>query len=107
MPRVIRVVVCAQANGESTSGASPGFSRRLRRQLQEQFGPEYEIYLQMLARLREELKKRVHGQERRQAILESFLDSSALACLAKGAVDEAERLVEECLAGLPEGVPGE
>ena len=39
----------------STSGESPALAQRLRKELEEQFGPEYEIWLQQLGEEREKL----------------------------------------------------
>jgi precorrin-2 dehydrogenase/sirohydrochlorin ferrochelatase len=46
----------------STGGASPALARRLREELQQQFGPEYGPYLDLLKRLRTRLltERRAH-----------------------------------------------
>ncbi len=43
----------------STEGRSPAFARRLREELEKQFGPEYGEYLEVLGDLREQVKARL------------------------------------------------
>lgn len=53
----------------STAGHSPALARRLRAELEQQFGPEYEAWLQHVAKQRRELLRRhPPGQERRNLL---------------------------------------
>ena len=53
----------------STSGQSPALAQRLRRELEEQFGPEYEVWLQQLGEEREKLfAARMDPEERRRLL---------------------------------------
>ena len=54
----------------STSGASPAVARRLRETLEELFGPEYERYLELLARWRREILARPLSEAERRRIFE-------------------------------------
>jgi precorrin-2 dehydrogenase/sirohydrochlorin ferrochelatase len=47
----------------STNGRSPALAQRLRRELEEQFGPEYESWVAELGRAREELNAQDVGNE--------------------------------------------
>ena len=82
----------------STSGASPVLAKRIREELESQFGPEYEPFLRLCARLRRELQARVQDRALRNRAESEFLSSAALSLLAQGKVDEVEGLLEECLA---------
>ena len=54
----------------STSGLSPSLAHRLRVELEEQFGPEYEEYLEWLSALRRAVLKKYPDMARRRRILE-------------------------------------
>jgi precorrin-2 dehydrogenase/sirohydrochlorin ferrochelatase len=82
----------------STSAACPALSKRLRIGLETQFGPEYAPFLRLLARLRRELKMRLPNQKDRAKAEEALLDTPALALLAEGKTEEAEKVLYECLA---------
>ena len=82
----------------STSGISPALARRIRLQLEEQFDPAYERFLDVLKELRADLKRR-HPQDisRRSEILARLVNSPALALLRAGDIQQFNRLLEECL----------
>ncbi len=62
----------------STGGASPALARKIRQELQEQFGPAYGELLEGLLELRNCLRQKYPLDEhRRRELLESFLDSPA------------------------------
>lgn len=53
----------------STGGTSPALARRLRRQLEKQFGPEYEAWLERLGETRQKLLKQDMDPDRRRRLL--------------------------------------
>lgn len=53
----------------STGGLSPALAQRLRRELEQQFGPEYEAWVEQLGQARQELFTRVMDPERRRRLL--------------------------------------
>ena len=66
----------------STGGASPGLAKRLRRQLETEFGPAYEKLLDGLMELRQHVQSKYPERPKtRRRILEDFLDSPAPARL--------------------------
>lgn len=70
----------------STGGASPALAKRIRKQLETQFGPPYERFLEALRDLRAHLRRKYpQNQARRQRVLESFIDSSAAHALSENA----------------------
>jgi len=81
----------------STGGSSPALAKRLRIDLERQFGPEYETYLEMLARLRAELKARVLDRALRNLAEEQFLASPALRLIAEGRLKDAEQILSDCV----------
>lgn len=86
-----------------TGGASPALAKRLRMDLDRRFGPEYEAYLQLLARLRTESKARVPDRAKRNEAEEQFLSSPALRLIAEGRLKDAEQILADCLRAAEEG----
>lgn len=82
----------------STGGASPVLARRLREELEGQFGPEYGPYLELLGRLRWELQARVAERDKRAEAERAFVASPALSMLKQGKLDEAEKILNECVS---------
>jgi siroheme synthase-like protein len=53
----------------STNGKSPALAQRLRQELEQQFGPEYEVWLEWLGAARELLRAAENGGERTKHLL--------------------------------------
>jgi precorrin-2 dehydrogenase/sirohydrochlorin ferrochelatase len=53
----------------STGGNSPALSQHVRRQLEEDFGPEYESWTAWLGRMRDVMRKALPRTERRKELL--------------------------------------
>ncbi len=66
----------------STGGASPALARKIRQELEEQFGPAYGELLEGLLELRNGFRQKYPlDAARRRELLESFLDSPVLKLL--------------------------
>lgn len=65
----------------STSGKSPAFARRLREQLEAQFGPEYAGFLKLMGAVRKILLKQVRDPETHRRVFESLIDQGLLKCV--------------------------
>ena len=61
----------------STSGQSPALAQRLRKELEEQFGPEYEAWLQKLGEEREKLFAATMDPEERKRLLHDLASADA------------------------------
>ena len=83
----------------STSGRSPALAARIRRQLEQTFGPEYASLLDLLGGMRQPLATREPGFEARKVLWERLLDSDVLELIRKGQIEQARRLAAS-LAGL-------
>lgn len=83
----------------STSGASPALSRKIRLELEERYGPEYEVFLTKLALVRKRLKDEVQDRDSRREALQRIIDSDALELFRQGRTHEAEQRINE-LSGL-------
>jgi precorrin-2 dehydrogenase/sirohydrochlorin ferrochelatase len=77
----------------STNGKSPALARRLREELEKCYGPEYGQYLDIVSRLREELKKHPGTAKERQTFWRENIDLEALALLRAGRIIEAEEKI--------------
>jgi precorrin-2 dehydrogenase / sirohydrochlorin ferrochelatase len=63
----------------STNGRSPALAQRLRRELEEQFGPEYATWLAELGEARDELKTAPLDGDRRKKLLRELASGEAFA----------------------------
>lgn len=73
----------------SSSGAAPALSVRLRKEFEERFGPEYEVFLAWMAALREPMAREVPDFDARRALWYELIDSDILSLLAHGRETEA------------------
>lgn len=79
----------------STGGGSPALSRRLRQELGDVYGPEYGAFLELLARLRTDLKERLASAEERGGFWQEALSREVLALLKAGRAGEAEEKIRD------------
>jgi precorrin-2 dehydrogenase/sirohydrochlorin ferrochelatase len=84
-----------------TGGKSPMLAKRMRMELERQYGPEYGPFLELMGRLRLELQARVPDIARRTSIEAAFLSSGALDSIAGGRLSDAEQLLEQYISQLP------
>lgn len=77
----------------STGGKSPALALRLRKELELRYGPEYDLHLEMLSRLRAELKERLATAEDRGDFWREVLSGEVLDLLAAGNMQEAEEKI--------------
>ncbi len=83
----------------STSGASPALSRKIRQELEEKYGPEYEPYLNKLAAIRKRIVDEIHDEDRRKKVFQAIVDSNVFDLLKQGKMHEVEYRLAE-IAGL-------
>lgn len=74
----------------STGGASPVLARRLREEMAARYGPEYGQYLELIAKVRPEMKKRLATANAREKFWRETIDQEVLDLLRKGKFSEAE-----------------
>jgi precorrin-2 dehydrogenase / sirohydrochlorin ferrochelatase len=68
----------------STAGKAPALAVRLKEQLQEEIGPEYERFLELAGQLREPLAHHIPDFETRKSLWYELVDSDILDLLARG-----------------------
>ena len=80
----------------STSGAAPSLARDIRHDLEGQFSPEWEEYLDLLAQVRLIIKERVGGTAADRAVLyESVVASGLLARIQQGEHPDPETVFSQ------------
>lgn len=80
----------------STRGVSPALAKRIRQTLEKEFGPAYETLLAALENLREAVRQKYPGDQKKRAeILEGFVNSPALELLQQGRQREFEEILSE------------
>jgi precorrin-2 dehydrogenase len=77
----------------STSAASPALAKRIRRDLEARFGPEYALALELLRRLREHLRGGARSAADRRRIFDALVDSPLLDYLRDGQAQAVDRLL--------------
>ena len=86
----------------STAGKSPALAKKIRGELEEQFGSEYAIFLTIMGRLRKKILSRHYSQEKNKRIFSRIVDSQILHALAR----RDWKTVESTLGDiLPEDLP--
>jgi precorrin-2 dehydrogenase / sirohydrochlorin ferrochelatase len=95
MPAVLRRGDVAIA--VSTGGTSPGLAAQLRNKIAEIIGPEYGRLAQLLARARQEIRRRVPDPEERKALHNRILNSDIIERLRQSDSAGAERRLKEII----------
>lgn len=83
----------------STGGKSPAFSRQLRQELADRYGPAYGEYLQRLEEVRQRMKECLDRPEERERFWRAALDEEVLTLLAEGKSKEAEEKIYYAAGG--------
>lgn len=81
----------------STGGQSPALARRLRRELEEQYGDEYREYLELVGRWRSELKQQLPSTIDRQRIWRQAMEEELLELIRAGKITEAEAKIRNAI----------
>lgn len=81
----------------STGGKSPALAKKLREQLEEQYGPEYGIYLELVAKARAQIKRQLSTAKEREAFWRETLDQEVIILLKAGKIKEAEAKINNAI----------
>lgn len=79
----------------STSGLSPALSKKIRQELEERYGPEYEVFLRKMSMLRARLMDEVKDDGVRREILQALVDSDVISLLKEGKIHDADHRLAE------------
>lgn len=77
----------------STSGNSPAFAKKIKHELEGNFGPEYERFLTLMGRIRKELLTRDHDPERHRKIFKRLIDGGLFNLMKENDQKGVERLL--------------
>jgi precorrin-2 dehydrogenase/sirohydrochlorin ferrochelatase len=78
----------------STGGKSPAFAREIRKEISAAYGEEYGTYLELIAKMRSEMKNALPEPKDRETFWRHGLDREALSLLREGKTDEAKEKLE-------------
>ncbi len=81
----------------STAGKSPALAKRLRQDLERQFGTEYAVLLDLMGAIRRRLLAREHAPEAHKPLFEAILDSGILELIRNNQRPEIDRLLTELI----------
>ncbi|MEW6388385.1 MAG: bifunctional precorrin-2 dehydrogenase/sirohydrochlorin ferrochelatase [Thermodesulfobacteriota bacterium] len=81
----------------STGGASPALARKLRQELEEYFGPEYDHYLKLLQLVRDQLLASRRGHPDNAVLFHRLVDSPLKQALAQKNQEWTINILEEIL----------
>lgn len=82
----------------STGGESPGVSRQLKEELQKNYGPIWQDYLQLIGDLRKELLTAKTSKER-EAFWREILTPEILVWVREGRIEEVEAKIRDAARG--------
>lgn len=83
----------------STGGKSPALARQLRQELSELYGEEYGLYLELLAKIRSNMKAELATAHDRESFWRDALNKEVLNLLADGNLEEAEARMYDAISG--------
>jgi precorrin-2 dehydrogenase/sirohydrochlorin ferrochelatase len=81
----------------STSGNSPAFAKRLRKQIEREFGPEYGLFLRLMGAIRGRLLLQEHAPEAHKPLFEALIDGGLLEKIRQGDPEPVDQLLAKVL----------
>ena len=81
----------------STSGASPMAARRVREKLEQEFGPEWSAFLELIRRVREKVVGRGRPSEENRVLFKALVDSELLDKIAAGDTGGVDEILTNTL----------
>jgi len=68
----------------STSGKSPAYAKRIKQQLEKQFGPEYGEFLKLMGSIRKKMLMKHHDPDAHRSLFEQLIDHGLLDLVRNG-----------------------
>ncbi len=81
----------------STSGKSPAFAKKLRQDLESQYGDEYAIFLELMGAIRKRLLNEAHAPEQHKPLFRKIILSDIITLIQNRQYDQIDRLLLEVL----------
>lgn len=82
----------------STDGASPAVSKSIRMRLEEEFGEEYAVMLEIMEAAREKAMRTISDEAKRRAFLQQLAQMNLQDVLKTESKEEVQKRVELCLS---------
>lgn len=77
----------------STSGNSPAFAKKIKHELEGCFGPEYDLFLSLMGRIRQTLLARDHDPENHRKIFKQLIDGRLFDLIKKNDQEGVDHLL--------------
>ncbi|MBI9091902.1 MAG: bifunctional precorrin-2 dehydrogenase/sirohydrochlorin ferrochelatase [Desulfobacterium sp.] len=81
----------------STSGNSPAFARKIKQDLEQQFGPEYQAFLFLMGRIRTRLLAQGHAPDEHKQIFRELINGELFDLVKKNDCEQIDHLLVERL----------
>ncbi len=81
----------------STSGNSPAFAKKIRKDLEKQFGHEYAEFLKLMGAIRKKLLSEAHEPEAHKHLFEKLIDNNLVKLIKDQKKDKINRLLQNTL----------
>ncbi|MCX5843800.1 MAG: bifunctional precorrin-2 dehydrogenase/sirohydrochlorin ferrochelatase, partial [Deltaproteobacteria bacterium] len=79
----------------STGGKSPALAKKLRKELEMSYGPEYEALLNVLGKLREKVVARGHSSDENRQLFDVVIDSDILQHIKNKNWEQVRKIIYE------------
>lgn len=83
----------------STSGTSPALAKKVRQDIEQKYGAEYELFLDKLSAIRKRVLEEVTDENKRRQVFQAIVDSDVVELIKQGKTHAAELRMAE-IAGL-------
>ncbi len=81
----------------STSGTSPALAKKIRKNLQHQYGPEYARFLCLMKQIREQMLSQGHDPEHHRETFTALVNSDIISMIAAEDMEAAEKAIADIL----------
>ena len=83
----------------STSGTSPALAKKVRHDVEQRYGGEYELFLNNLSAIRKRVLEEIPDESKRRTVFQAIVDSDVIDLIRQGKTHAAELRMAE-IAGL-------
>lgn len=81
----------------STSGKSPAFAKRLRKEMAEQFGEEYAVFLHLMGVIRKKLLDESHDPDHHKILFGTLIQKGLLGLIQQNEINKIDELLRDTL----------
>lgn len=81
----------------STSGKSPAMAKKIRQQLEKEFGKEYAVFLDIMGKIRDKVLTRSKESDKNKRLFERLVDSPMIEWIKEGKKKEINRFLKKIL----------